>query len=194
MSALYSSSFAGPLPVEAEIEPAVEAGLVAVPTFGDQWPERFRYLQPAQGLFVVDRPADQFEAHRVDFAGRRLDCAFDLLQGECVTGAFVPIALAVYGVKIKPGLVSGSAPVVAFGAGDALHAALAATVRVTMAMEPIRSAAEAAIGGAANFDRPPVRSGRNHWSAPGPASAARNEPHRYRADGSATHHGQDDAA
>ena len=107
--------------VEAQVEPAVEAGIVAVPALGDQRPEGFGYLQPAQIFFVVDRAADQFEAHRVDLAGRRLDPAFDLVQRERVIGPFVPIALAVDGVKIEPGAFGGRAPVVAFGAGDALH-------------------------------------------------------------------------
>ena len=56
------------VPVETEIEPAVEAALVAMPAFADQRPERFRYLEAAQIAFVVDRAADEFEAHRIDFA------------------------------------------------------------------------------------------------------------------------------
>ena len=111
--------------VEAEIEPAIEAALVAVPAFGDQRPDRLRYLQPAQPEFVVDRAPHQFEAHRVDFAGRRLDLPFDLLERERIVGAFVPIALAVDGVKIESGWLGGGAPVVAFRAGDALHPAAA---------------------------------------------------------------------
>ena len=83
-------------------------------------------------LLVVDRAAGKFEAHRVDFAGRRLDLAFDFVQREGVIGALVPIALAVDGVKIKPGAFGGRAPVVALGAGDALHGRLlAAAMGVT---------------------------------------------------------------
>ena len=107
--------------VEAEIQPAIEAGVVAVPALGNQRPEGFRYLQPAQIFFVVDGAADQFEAHRVDFAGRLLDLAFDLLQRERVIGPFVPIAFAVDGVKIESGALGGRAPVIAFGADDTLH-------------------------------------------------------------------------
>ena len=107
--------------VVAQVEPAVEAGIVAVPALGQQRPERFGYLQPAQIFFVVDRAADQFEAHRVDLAGGRLDPPFDLVQRERVIGPFVPIALAVDGVKSEAGAFGGGAPVVAFGAGDALH-------------------------------------------------------------------------
>ena len=64
--------------VVAQVQPAVEAGIVAVPALGNQRPERFGYSQPAQIFFVVDRTADQFEAHRVDLAGGLLDPPFDL--------------------------------------------------------------------------------------------------------------------
>ena len=64
--------------IETQIEPAIEAAVVAMPALRDQRPEGFRYFQPAQIFFIVDRMADQFEAHRVDLAGRLLDPAFDL--------------------------------------------------------------------------------------------------------------------
>src|SRR4029079_4558892 len=115
--------------VETQIEPAIEAGIVAMPALRDQRPEGLRYLQPAQVFFIVDRVADQFEAHRVDLAGRLLDPPLDLLQRECVIGPFVPIALAVDGVEIEPGAFGGGAPVVAFRAGDALHDATIALSR-----------------------------------------------------------------
>jgi hypothetical protein len=92
-----------------------------VPALGKQRPVGFRYLQPAQIFFVVDRAADQFEAHRLDFAGGFLDLAFDLLQRECIIGPFVPIAFAVDGVKIESGALGSGAPVIAFGADDTLH-------------------------------------------------------------------------
>jgi hypothetical protein len=110
--------------VEAEIQPAVEAGIVAVPAFGNQRPECFGYSQAAQIMFVVDRMADQFETHRVDFGGGLLDSAFDLIQRERVVGPFVPIAFAIDGVKVESGALGGRAPVIAFGAADALHGAL----------------------------------------------------------------------
>ena len=47
--------------------------------------------------------------------------AFDLVQRERVIGPFVPIAFAVDGVKVEAGALGGRAPVVAFGADDALH-------------------------------------------------------------------------
>jgi hypothetical protein len=107
--------------VKAEIEPAIEAGLIAVPAFGDQRPEGFRYLQPVQIAFIVNRAGDEFQAHGVDFAGRFFDPAFDLIQRERIIGAFVPVALVIDSVKIKSGFIRGDAPVVAFGTGDALH-------------------------------------------------------------------------
>ena len=90
--------------VVAEVQPAVEAGVAAAPALGQQRPEGFGYFQPAQIFFVVDRAADQFEAHRVDLAGGRLDPPFDLVQRERVIGPFVPIAFAVDGVKVNPAL------------------------------------------------------------------------------------------
>jgi hypothetical protein len=64
-------------------------------------------------------------------------------------------------VKIKPGLVCGGAPVVAFGAGEALHVtALAATMRMAVRMQSMRRAAEAAVRHAAIPDEPPVRAAR----------------------------------
>ena len=99
---------------------------MAAPAFGHQRPERFGYFQPAQIFFIPDRAADQFEAHRLDLAGGRLDPPFDLVQRERVIGPFVPIALAVDGVKGKADAFGGGAPVVAFGAGDALHDSAAA--------------------------------------------------------------------
>ena len=155
---MYSSSFAGPLPSKAEIEPAVEAALVVMPALRDQRPERFRYLQAAQDAFIADRAAGKFEAHRVDFAGRPFDLAFDLVQREGVIGALVPIALAIDGVKIEPGAFGGRAPIVALGTDDALHGRLlAASMGVTaVAVEAARHAAEAAIVDRAAIE-PPIR-------------------------------------
>src|SRR5260370_19377441 len=93
--------------VKAEIEPTIEAGLIAVPAFGDQRPEGVRYLQPAQVAFVVNRVGDEFEAHRVAFAGRCFDLAFDLIQRERIIGAFVPVALVIARMYIKSGFIAG---------------------------------------------------------------------------------------
>ena len=123
--------FCRALAVKGQIEPAIEAGFVLAPAFRDQRPERLRYLQPAQIFFIGDRAADEFETHRIDLGGRRLDLVLDLAQREGVVGALVPIAFAVDGVEIEAGAFRGRAPVVAFGADDALHGrALAAAVIV----------------------------------------------------------------
>src|SRR5215216_5151782 len=140
--------------VERKIKPAVEARFIIVPARRDQRPEGLRNFQPAQIVFVVDRVAYEFEAHGVDFAGRSLDLPLDCLQRERVIGALVPIAFAVDGVEAEARAFGGRAPVVAFGADDALHSkALAAAVSVTamatamaVPMDPVRRDAEAAIG------------------------------------------------
>ncbi len=94
-------------PVKSEVEPTVEAGVIAVPAFGDQWPERVGYLEAPQRVFVLDRVSDQFEAHRIDLSCWLFDLTFDLIQRERIIGALVPIALAIDGVKIKPALFGG---------------------------------------------------------------------------------------
>src|SRR5262245_11001305 len=90
----------------------------------------FRDLQPLQIFLVIDRLTHQLEAHRVDLGGRRLDLALDFLQREGVIGALVPIAFAVDGVEIESRAFRGGAPVVALGAGDALHRTLLAATAV----------------------------------------------------------------
>jgi len=70
---------------------------------------------------VIDRAADEFEAHRIDLTRWRLDLLFDFIEREGVKGPFVPIALAVKGVKHKPGRLGSGLPVFAFTAGEALH-------------------------------------------------------------------------
>ena len=107
--------------VEAEIEPAIEAELIVVPAVRYQRPIGRRDFQALQILLVLDRLADKFEAHRVDFAGRRLDLALDLVQRERVVGALVPIAFAVDRVEVEPCTLGSGAPVVALGADDASH-------------------------------------------------------------------------
>ena len=57
MSALYSSSFAGPRPSKAQVEAAVEAAVVALPALRDQRPEGFRNFQPLADALVVDARA-----------------------------------------------------------------------------------------------------------------------------------------
>jgi hypothetical protein len=67
-------------------------------------------------------------------------------------------------------------------------------MQMAVSMKPTRSAAEAAIGHAANSHGPPVRAGHHDRNASGPASIAWDKTHRYRADGGSAHHGQDDTA
>ena len=123
-----------------------------------------------------------------------LDQAFDLVEREGVEGALVPIALAIDGVENKPGCLGGEAPVVAFGAGEALHGRpLAAAVGVEMPVQPQRCAAETAIGHAAIFPSRPSGSrtisrrvrDRNCFALQSP-STPRRRP--------GPHHGQKDAA
>ena len=118
VSALYSSSFAGPLPVVGQIEAAVEARIVALPACRDEGPEPFRDAQQLEHALVVDRARDQFAAHLVELGGRRLDVALDLLQREGVVGALVPVALARDGVEAEAVLVGPLAPVRPLVAGD----------------------------------------------------------------------------
>jgi hypothetical protein len=108
-------------PVETEIQSAIKAGFVAVPAIGHQRPVSFRYPQRSQVFFVADDAIDQFEAHRVDFAGRRFNLALDLIQRESIIGALVPVALAIQRMKIKSASFGRRPPVVALGAGDTLH-------------------------------------------------------------------------
>ncbi len=123
--------------VETEIEPAIEAEIVAMPAFRDQWPERLRYFQSLQIFFIVDRTADQFEAHRVDVGGRRFDLLLDLFQRERVISALVPVAFAVDGMKIESAGVRSGAPVVSLGANDATHRrSLAAAMRMAWPWPP----------------------------------------------------------
>ncbi|MGY3123787.1 hypothetical protein ACVWXQ_007724 [Bradyrhizobium sp. S3.14.4] len=118
---MYSSSFAGDLSVELQIEPAIEAAVVALPALGDQAPECLRNLQASQIALVTDHAAGKLDAHRVDLGCRRLDAALDLVEREGVIGALVPIAFAVDGVEGEAALFGGLPPVVALGADDASH-------------------------------------------------------------------------
>jgi hypothetical protein len=77
---------------------------------------------------------------------------------------------------------------------QALATAMPMPMAMSMTVESMRPAAEAAIGGAATFDQPPVRAAHSIGSASGTAIDTRHQTHRYRADRSGTHHGQDDTA
>ena len=71
------------------------------------------------------------------------DLALDLVEREGIIGALVPVTLAVDGVKAEAGLLRGQPPVVALGAGDALHGVRLAAAG-EMRGEAVREAAEAA--------------------------------------------------
>jgi hypothetical protein len=87
---------------------------------------------------------------------------FDFIERESVTGAFVPVARAVNGVKIKPGRLGGRPPVVAFLADEALHRRLTAAMRMAVPVESVQPVAEAAIGHAlARHDGTPVQAARH---------------------------------
>jgi hypothetical protein len=58
---------------------------------------------------------------RLDLAGGRFDAALDLVEGESVIGALVPIAFAVDRVKIESGGFRGQSPVIALGTVDPPH-------------------------------------------------------------------------
>ena len=65
---------------------------------------------------------------------------------------------------------------------------------MAMAMQSMRSAAEAAIGRAAIFGEPPVRAACQLRKTPWAAVVSPHKTHRYGTDGRRTHHGQDHAA
>ncbi len=77
-----------------------------------------------QHALVLDGAPDEFAAHRVEFAGRRLDVLFDFLQRERVIGALVPVALARNGVEAEARLRGLVLPVGPLVASDSLHAAV----------------------------------------------------------------------
>jgi hypothetical protein len=72
---------------------------------------------------------------------------------------------------------------------------MAVAVPVAVPVESMREMAEAAIGHAlAGHDRPSVRALRHLTKESGAAVTSFRESHRHGADGTGTHHGQDDAA
>lgn len=123
--------------VEFQVEPAIEAAVVALPAFRNQVPKRVWNLEPPQMAFVADHATGELQAHRIDLAGRRFDGALDLVERERIIGALVPIALAVDGVEGEAALLGGLLPVVALGTHDALHVSAATR-------EAMRKRAEAA--------------------------------------------------
>jgi hypothetical protein len=181
-----------PLSAEAEVEPAIEAALVALPALGEQRPEASRNLQPRQNPFVAERALDQLEAHRLDLRRRLLDVDLDLLQRERVVGTFVPVAFAVDLAEIEATIGRRLSPVVALGTGDPLHrfkvsaAGMAVAMPVTMSVEMRDRTAEASMDGAAV--RPTVWPG--HGFEPGAARPLSCKAHGDCANSGSPHHRQ----
>jgi hypothetical protein len=65
---------------------------------------------------------------------------------------------------------------------------------MSMTMESMRPAAEAAICRGATLNEASIRAARSKRHASGTAIDTRHKTHRYRADRRGTHHGQDDTA
>ncbi len=110
------------LPVIAQVEAAIEAGVAALQARRDPVPEPLRDTKRPQYAFIGDGACHQFLAHPVELGGRRFEVLLDLFQGEGIVGPLVPIAFAVDGMELEADLLGGFAPVGALVAGDALHA------------------------------------------------------------------------
>ena len=103
MSALYSSSLAGPAAVDSSDRAGHRGWHRGGASSRRSAARTLRVSSDGADIFVVDRAADQFETHRLDLAGRRLDPPLDLVERKRVIGALVPIAFAVEGVKVESG-------------------------------------------------------------------------------------------
>ena len=77
---------------------------------------------------------------------------------------------------------------------QALASAMRETMPMTVTMESMRPAAEAAICRGATLNEASIRAARSIRHASGTAIDTRHKAHRYRADRRGTHHGQDDTA
>ena len=86
---------------------------------------------------VLDRGGDEVEAERVQFGRRRLDVALDLVEGEGVGVALVPVGLAVEGVEGEAGLPPRRASPAAHQARCGASAA-EAVARVAVARAKLR--------------------------------------------------------
>src|SRR6476660_2928494 len=129
--------------VIGKVEAAVEAGVAALPTVGDDWPADLGDLQPLEDAFVADCAGDEFAAKCRQFGGGVFEVAFDLLQSEAIVGGLVPIRLAIDFQQREAGLGGPIAQVLAFGSPDALHEVLPSTAKAVTAAR----AAETAAGG-----------------------------------------------
>ncbi len=74
-----------------------------------------------QQLFAVHHPRDCVQTHLVKFLGRHFKVAGNLLLGEQIIPALIPIALAIDGMKVEPFTFRRCAPVRAFLDTDLFH-------------------------------------------------------------------------
>ncbi len=77
-----------------------------------------------QQLFAAHHPRHRIHAHLMEFLRGRLKVACNLLFGEQVIPALIPVALAVDGVKVEAFTFGGGTPVRAFFDADFFHGAL----------------------------------------------------------------------
>ena len=108
--------------IVGEIEAAIECVVVATPALGDQVPGVPRNPQTLQGSLIANRSIDQGEAERGQLLGGIFDMALDLLQGEAVVGALVPIDVAVHAQELEAGLARPLRQIVTWPYADAPHA------------------------------------------------------------------------
>src|SRR5215475_15096731 len=65
--------FRRPMPVEIQVEPAVETAFIAMPAFRDQRPVGRRYLQALEIFLIIDGATGEIEAMFLELVGRAID-------------------------------------------------------------------------------------------------------------------------
>src|SRR5579864_2512115 len=106
----------------AEIEAAIEVAVAPAPALSDGVPEETGNAEPLEQRLAREHVIDRPIAHVEELPGRRLDILFDLAEREGVTGAFVPIGLAVLaGVEGEPHALRFGTPTGAGGNGKPAH-------------------------------------------------------------------------
>jgi hypothetical protein len=92
-----------------------------LPARCDEIPERFRNGEALHDPIVGDRTVHQLAAHGVQRRGGGFEIVLDLSQAESVIGGFVPVALAVHGMKHEARLFGTLAPIRALVDAYAVH-------------------------------------------------------------------------
>jgi len=92
-----------------------------LPGVADQIEKRRWYGQTGQQLFAVDNALDHLQAQVMQRLGRCFQVTGDLLLGEQVVTALIPIAFAADGVEAEPLALDTLAPVRAFFDTDLFH-------------------------------------------------------------------------